>query len=146
MRKQILHAKNINDVKVRLAVLKSAGSAGLANQIVVARDGAEALDYLYRHGGLAGPENGNPILGLLDMKLPKIGRLDVLKQNKSDPELRHLPEVVLTSSREERDLLEGYRLGGDVADVKPVEFPRFTQSVRQIGCFWPLVNEPPPAL
>jgi CheY-like chemotaxis protein len=139
--KDILFAEDsADDVELTLEALKS---IGIANPIVIARDGAEALDYLECRGQFARRENGNPIFVLLDLKLPKINGLEVLKHIKNDPRLRSVPVVVLTSSREERDLVEGYRLGVNAFVVKPVDFQQFTESVRQIGCFWAVVNEPP---
>jgi CheY-like chemotaxis protein len=140
--KEILYAEDsANDVELTLEALKG---VGIVNKIVVARDGAEALDYLYRRGRFAERQTETPILVLLDLKLPKVSGLEVLKKIKSDPHLRTVPVVVLTSSREERDLVEGYRLGVNAFVVKPVDFQQFTESVRRIGCFWALVNEPPP--
>ena len=140
--KEILYAEDsANDVELTIEALKG---IGIANQIIVARDGAEALDYLYRRGRFANRQTSPPILVLLDLKLPKVSGLEVLEKIKSDPQLRTVPVVVLTSSREERDLVEGYRLGVNAFVVKPVDFQQFTESVRRIGCFWALVNEPPP--
>ncbi len=140
--KEILYAEDsVNDVELTIEALKG---VGIANQIVVARDGGEALDYLYKRGRFAHRQNGAPILVLLDLKLPKVSGLEVLKKIKADPLLRSIPIVVLTSSREERDVMDGYRLGVNAFVVKPVDFQQFNESVRRIGCFWALVNEPPP--
>jgi CheY-like chemotaxis protein len=138
----ILYAEDsANDAELTLEALKS---AGVPNQVVVARDGAEALDYLYHRGRFAQRSAGFPLLVLLDLKLPKVSGLEVLKTIKSDPTLRSLPVVVLTSSREERDLVEGYRLGVNAFVVKPVGYHQFSESVRRLGQFWAQLNEPPP--
>ena len=140
--KEILYAEDSpNDVELTLEALKG---VGIVNKIVVARDGAEALDYLYKRGRFAERQTEAPILVLLDLKLPKISGLEVLEKIKNDPHLRAVPVVVLTSSGEERDVVEGYRLGVNAFVVKPVDFQQFTESVRRIGCFWALVNAPPP--
>jgi CheY-like chemotaxis protein len=116
----------------------------LANDIVVVRDGAEALDYLYRRGKHDKRGNGNPAVMLLDIKMPKVDGLEVLRRVKGDEQLKTIPVVILTSSREERDLIESYRLGVNAYVVKPVDFGQFLESVRQLGAFWGIVNEPPP--
>ncbi len=116
----------------------------LANEIAVARDGVEALDYLYRRGAYAHRAEGNPIVILLDLKMPRLGGLQILKQLKSDEQTRLIPVVVLTSSRESRDLDECYRLGVNSYVVKPVRFTEFVQAIKQIGVFWALINEFPP--
>jgi CheY-like chemotaxis protein len=116
----------------------------LANEIVIARDGEEALDFLYRRGVYASTEGGNPIVVLLDLKLPKVDGLEVLKQVKSDPDLRTIPVVMLTSSREERDVLRSYDLGTNSYVAKPVGFEEFVESVKEVGLFWTVVNHPPP--
>jgi CheY-like chemotaxis protein len=132
---------NLNDIDLTLAALEE---HHLANEIVVARDGAEALDYLYSRGKFAGRDDGPPAVILLDIKMPKVGGLEVLRQMKSDPALSTLPVVMLTSSREEPDLAASYSLGANAYVVKPVDFQQFVDAVRQIGVFWAVVNEPPP--
>lgn len=140
--KKILYVEDSeNDIELTTEALRG---LSLANEIVVARDGAEALDYLYVRGKYQSRNQDLPVLILLDLKLPKISGLEVLKTIKSDPNLRTVPVVVLTSSREERDLVEGYRLGVNAYVVKPVDFQQFVQSVRNLGCFWAVINEPPP--
>ena len=129
------------DVELTLEAL---GQNRLANEVVVVRDGASALDYLYRRGEHAGRAEGNPAVVLLDLKMPKVDGLQVLKQVKADETLRHVPIVMLTSSREEQDLVESYRLGVNAYVVKPVDFGRFVEAVKQLGMFWAVVNEPPP--
>lgn len=117
----------------------------LANQVVHVRDGAEALDYLYRRGEFDGRADGQPAVVLLDLKLPKVDGLEVLRQVKGDPELKTIPLVMMTSSREERDLLDSYELGVNAYVVKPVKFSDFIEAVKQVGAFWAVVNEVPPA-
>jgi DNA-binding response OmpR family regulator len=116
----------------------------LANEVVALRDGAEALDYLFQRGEFALRHGGLPAIVLLDLKLPKVDGLAVLKALKADDRLKTVPVVMLTSSREERDLVESYRLGVNAYVVKPVDFQSFVDAVRQIGVFWAVVNEPPP--
>ncbi len=116
----------------------------LANEIQVVRDGVETLEYLHRTGTFASRPPGNPILLLLDLKMPKLDGITVLKQIRSDPGLRTVPVVVLTSSRESQDLRTCYELGVNAYVVKPVKFSDFLDAVKEIGVFWALVNEPPP--
>ena len=116
----------------------------LANEVVALRDGAEALDYLYRRGPFADRADGNPAVVLLDLKMPKVDGIEVLRQIKSDPQLKMIPVVVLTSSREEQDLVKSYELGVNAYIVKPVQFPEFVEAVKLVGAFWAVVNEPPP--
>lgn len=116
----------------------------VTNRVAVVRDGEEALDYLYSRGDHARREPGNPVAVLLDLKLPKVDGLEVLRQVKSDPELRTIPVVMLTSSREEQDLLESYALGANAYVVKPVGFEAFVAAVKEVGLFWAVVNQPPP--
>jgi CheY-like chemotaxis protein len=140
--KRILLAEdNEHDVELTLSALSE---YRLANEVVVARDGAEALDYLYRRGAFRLREEGNPVVVLLDLKMPKVDGLEVLRQIKADDALRQIPVVMLTSSREESDLVESYRLGVNAYVVKPVEFSRFVQAVRELGVFWAVINEAPP--
>ncbi len=128
------------DVELTLAAL---GEYNLANDVVVVRDGEEALDYLYRRGRYKDQED-LPVVVLLDLKMPKVDGIEVLRQVKSDQRLRSVPLVVLTSSREPRDLEECYRLGVNAFVVKPVHFGEFVEAVKQVGVFWAVVNEPPP--
>ena len=116
----------------------------LLNEIVTTRDGAETLDYLYRRNAYAGRPPGNPTFILLDLKMPKVDGLEVLRQIKGDPSLRMIPVVMLTSSREEEDLVRSYDLGVNAYVVKPVEFREFIRAVKTLGGFWALTNEPPP--
>lgn len=116
----------------------------LTNEVVTLRDGAEALDYLYRRGEFADRPEGNPAVVLLDLKMPKVDGTEVLRQMKSDPQLKRIPVVVMTSSREERDLMQSYELGVNAYVVKPVNFHEFVDAVKQVGGFWAVLNEPPP--
>ena len=116
----------------------------LANEVVVAHDGEEALDYLYRRGTFAARSNDNPAVLLLDLKLPKVDGLEVLQQVKSDEKLRVIPVVVLTSSHEEKDMVASYRLGVNAYVVKPVDFHEFVNAIKELGVFWAIINEPPP--
>ena len=129
------------DVELTLTALEE---YHLANEVVVARDGEEALDYLYRRGSFATRSNDNPAVLLLDLKLPKVDGLEVLQQIKSDENLKIIPVVVLTSSHEEKDMVTSYRLGVNAYVVKPVDFHEFVNAVRELGVFWAIINEPPP--
>jgi CheY-like chemotaxis protein len=129
------------DVELTLTALEQ---YHLANEVVVTGDGEEALDYLYRRAKFAGRASGNPAVLLLDLKLPKIDGLEVLKLVKSDENLKLIPVVVLTSSREEKDMVSSYKLGVNAYVVKPVEFHEFVNAIRELGVFWALINEPPP--
>jgi CheY-like chemotaxis protein len=129
------------DVELTLAALEQ---CQLANSVVVVRDGAEALDYLYARGDYANRAAGEPAVVLLDLKLPKVDGLEVLEIVKRDALLRHTPVVMLTSSREERDLIRSYSLGVNAFVVKPVEFEQFFEAIRDLGMFWAVLNEPPP--
>jgi CheY-like chemotaxis protein len=118
----------------------------LANEVVVTRDGEEALDYLHRRGAFQQREPGNPVVMLLDLKMPRVDGLSVLKAVRSDPNLRLIPIVLLTSSNEERDILEGYNLGVNAYVVKPVDFHEFVDAIKKLGLFWSMLNVPPPAI
>jgi CheY-like chemotaxis protein len=129
------------DVELTLTALSE---YNLANDIMVARDGVEALDYLYRRGGFTLRPKGNPVVILLDLKMPRLDGIQVLRQLKSDEQMRCVPVVILTSSRESRDLQECYRVGANAFVVKPVRFLEFVEAIKGIGVFWALINEPPP--
>ena len=129
------------DVELTLTALEE---YNLANEVVVARDGVEALDYLHCRGNFIGRPGGNPAVMLLDLKLPKIDGLEVLQQVKSDEKLKMIPVVVLTSSREEKDMVASYRLGVNAYVVKPVDFHEFVNAIKELGVFWAVINEPPP--
>lgn len=124
--------------------LEGLGASHLANEVEVVNDGEQALDYLYRRGPFADRPAGNPALILLDLKMPLVSGLEVLREIKQDEELRHVPVVMLTSSREERDLDEAYDLGCNAYVVKPVNFHDFIDAVKSLGLFWAVLNEPPP--
>jgi CheY-like chemotaxis protein len=130
-----------NDVELTLTALEE---YHLANEVVVTRDGQQALDYLYYRGEFSGRPQGNPAVMLLDLKLPKIDGLEVLQKIKSDERLKMIPVVVLTSSQEERDMMRSYSLGVNAYVVKPVDFHEFVNAVKELGAFWAVINEPPP--
>jgi CheY-like chemotaxis protein len=142
MRRILLVEDDPKDVELTLTALEE---YNLANEVVVARDGAEALDYLYCRGEFAGRPNDNPAVLLLDLKLPKVDGLEVLQQIKSDDNLRMVPVVVLTSSREEKDMVTSYKLGVNAYVVKPVDFHEFVNAIKELGMFWAIINEPPPS-
>jgi CheY-like chemotaxis protein len=140
--KRILLAEdNENDVELTLTALQE---CRLSNEVEVVRDGAEALDYIYQRGQYSGQGNCLPCVILLDLKMPRVDGLEVLRQIKSDPALWHIPVVMLTSSREEKDLILSYNLGVNAFVVKPVNFDQFLQAIRALGMFWAIVNEPSP--
>jgi len=138
----LLADDNAQDVELTVAALQK---NRLANRIVVVRDGAEALDYLFRRRTFADRPVDHPGLILLDLKMPKVDGLEVLQSIKNDPALRMIPVVVLTSSREEQDLLRTYDLGANAYVVKPVSFQDFMAAVQALGQFWALINEVPAA-
>ena len=140
-KKILLVEDDPQDVELTLAGL---AENNLANKVAVVRDGAEALDYLYCRGKFQGRPPGNPILVLLDNKMPKVSGLQVLKTIKLDEELKSIPVVALTSSRETPDLIEFYKYGVNAYVVKPVDFSEFMKAVNQLGVFWAAINEPPP--
>ncbi|MEY2506622.1 MAG: hypothetical protein QOH01_951 [Verrucomicrobiota bacterium] len=129
------------DIELTLTALEE---YNLANEVVVARDGEEALDYLYRRGNFTTRSTENPAVLLLDLKLPKVDGLEVLQQIRAEANLKLIPVVVLTSSHEEKDMVASYKLGVNAYVVKPVDFHEFVNAVKELGIFWALVNEPPP--
>jgi two-component system, response regulator len=135
----LLVEDNPDDEALTLRALKK---SNIRNEVVVVRDGAEALDYLFAAGAHAG--RVLPQLVLLDLNLPKVGGLEVLRRLRADRRTGLLPAVILTSSNEERDLIEGYRLGTNSYVRKPVDFDQFIEAVRQLGLYWLVLNEPPP--
>jgi CheY-like chemotaxis protein len=140
--KRILLAEDSpEDVELTLSAL---AEHHLANEVVTVGDGAEALDYLYGRGRFAGRSGGLPSVVLLDIKMPKVDGLEVLRRIRSDPQMATLPVVMLTSSREERDIVESYRHHVNAYVVKPVAFPDFVEAVKNLGLFWAVLNEPPP--
>jgi CheY-like chemotaxis protein len=141
LRRILLAEDNANDVELTMTALRE---NKVLNEIIVVRDGAEALDYLFKREGHKHRPGGNPALVLLDLKMPKVDGIEVLRQIKSEPGLRSIPVVVLTSSREEQDLVSTYNLGVNAYVVKPVDFHEFVEAVKLLGGFWAVVNEPPP--
>ena len=140
--KRILLAEdNLQDIALTLAALES---HHLANEVMVVRDGAEALDYLYRRGSYTGRTNSQPAVVFLDIKMPKIDGVEVLRQIKADAELKLIPVVMLTSSREQQDVLNSYKLAANAYVVKPIDFEQFINAIKELGLFWSILNEPPP--
>ena len=137
----LLVEDDLKDVELTLTALEE---YNLANEVVVARDGEEALDYLYFRGNFMTRAGENPAVLLLDLKLPKVDGLEVLQQIKSDAQLKMIPVVVLTSSHEEKDMVASYRLGVNAYVVKPVDFHEFVNAIKELGVFWAVINEPPP--
>lgn len=137
----LLVEDNPKDLELTLVALER---SQLANEVIVMRDGAEALDYLLRRGSHSTRDEGNPAVLLLDLKLPKVDGLEVLKVVRETNELRSIPTVMLTSSKEEPDLERAYSLGVNAYVVKPVEFKEFVSAISDLGIFWAVLNEPPP--
>ncbi|AEG93644.1 response regulator [Ramlibacter tataouinensis] len=129
------------DLELTLVALER---SKLSNEVIVVRDGAQALDYLNREGDFRAREEGNPAVILLDLKLPKVNGLEVLQQVRSSTQLRSIPVVMLTSSQEESDVVKSYELGVNAYVVKPVEFKQFVAAIADLGIFWAVLNEPPP--
>lgn len=141
LKRILLVEDNDKDVELTLSAL---AEYNLANEVVVLRDGEEALNYLYRKANFAQRPAGNPAVILLDLKMPRVDGLEVLRQLKRDETLKVIPVVMVTSSREEADLIKSYNLGVNAYVVKPVGFKEFVEAVKQLGTFWALINEPPP--
>ena len=140
----LLVEDNPDDVELTIRAFKK---NNLLNEIVVAGDGVEALDYLYARGKYSGRDTSNmPAVVLLDLKLPKMNGLEVLKHMRGDELTKLIPVVILTSSKEEQDMINGYKLGANSYIRKPVDFTRFIDAIQQLGIYWLLVNEPPPSL
>jgi CheY-like chemotaxis protein len=137
----LLVEDNQNDVELMLTVLED---SNLAGKVVIARDGVEALDYLFRRGKFATRDEGTPTVVLLDINMPKINGLEVLRQVRADAQLQWLPVVMLTSSRVEQDIIKSYELGANAYVVKPVDFEEYVKVVKEIGNFWSVRNESPP--
>lgn len=129
------------DLELTLVALER---SQLANEVIVVRDGAQALDYLLREGEFEGRDEGSPAVMLLDLKLPKVNGLEVLQKVRATPGLRSMPVVMLTSSQEESDVVKSYELGVNAYVVKPVEFKQFVAAIADLGVFWAVLNEPPP--
>lgn len=137
----LLVEDNPKDLELSLIALER---SNLANEVVTVRDGKEALDYLFRRGAYADRQPGNPAVVLLDLKLPKVDGIQVLEKVKAEPSLQSIPVVMLTTSREEKDLIKSYQLGVNAYVVKPVAFKEFIEAIQELGIFWAVVNEPPP--
>jgi CheY-like chemotaxis protein len=137
----LLVEDNPHDLELTLIALER---SQLANEVIIARDGAEALDYLFLRGDHAGRMQGNPAVILLDLKLPKVDGLEVLHEIRQTPALKSIPVVMLTSSKEEQDLLRSYELGVNAYVIKPVDFQEFVKAIADLGIFWAVLNEPPP--
>jgi CheY-like chemotaxis protein len=143
LKRILLVEDSIRDAELILDALEG---NKLANEIVHVRDGAEALDYLYRRGPFANRSVDHPALLLLDLKLPKVDGLEVLRQIKGDPALKMIPVVMMTSSRQEQDLIRSYELGVNAYVVKPLKFQDFVDAVKQVSAFWAVLNEVPERL
>jgi CheY-like chemotaxis protein len=137
----LLVEDNPKDIELAIEALDE---NNLGNDVTVVRDGAEALDYLYRRGAYSNRCEGNPAVVLLDLKMPKVDGIEVLRQIKSDEQMKVVPVVMLTSSREEQDLIKSYQLGVNAYVVKPISFSQVIQAIKQLGLFWVILNEPPP--
>jgi len=137
----LLVEDDARDLELTLLALER---SQLANEVIVVRDGAQALEYLRREGSFEGRGEGNPAVVLLDLKLPKVNGLEVLQAVRGDPTMRSLPVVMLTSSQEETDVVRSYELGVNAYVVKPVEFKQFVSAIADLGVFWAVLNEPPP--
>jgi CheY-like chemotaxis protein len=138
----LLAEDNENDIELTLEALKE---FHLANTIVVVNDGVEALDYLRSEGKFTGRNSGNPAVVMLDLKMPRLDGIEVLAEIRSDPKLKLIPVVILTSSKEDKDLLNSYSLGANAYVVKPVDFNQFVVTIKQMGSFWAIINELPPS-
>ncbi|MCI0418977.1 MAG: response regulator [Acidobacteria bacterium] len=141
-KRMLLVEDDEKDIELTLEALDE---YNLANEVDVARDGKEALDYLYFQGRFADRLRETPAVVLLDLKMPKVSGLDVLRQIKANENLKMIPVVVLSSSAEEQDVIESYKLGVNAYVVKPVDIQQFLEAIRKLGLFWALVNEPPPS-
>lgn len=137
----LLVEDNPKDLELALVALEK---SNLANEVVTVRDGKEALEYLFRQGAYAARPIGNPAVVLLDLKLPKIDGIEVLEKVRGDKALQSVPVVMLTASREEKDLIRSYKLGVNAYVVKPMAFKEFIDAIQELGVFWAVLNEPPP--
>ncbi len=143
MKSILLVEDNPNDIELALGAL---AMETYAEDIIVAKDGQHALDFLYKSGPHAARESGNPILIMLDLKLPRVDGLEVLRRVKTDPVLKHIPVVMFTGSGEESDLHTSYGLGVNAYVVKPVDFSEYAFALKMIGRFWTKINQAPPVL
>ncbi len=141
MKRILLADDSPQDTELTLTAL---GEFNLADEVMTVRDGVEALDYLHRQGEFINSQDETPLVVILDLKMPRVDGLEVLRQMKRDPLLKLIPVVMLTSSREDRDVVESYQLGVNAYVVKPVDYQQFVDAVQRLGIFWTLVNEPPP--
>lgn len=141
LKRILLVEDDVNDVELTLESLKE---YNLANEVVVARDGEEALDYLYRRNNFAVVPPGKPVVIFLDIKMPRMNGLEVLRKIKNDDDLKLIPVVMVTSSQEEPDLQEAYELGANAYVVKPVDVQQFMNAIKELGVFWAVFNVPPP--
>jgi len=141
LKRILLVEDNVNDVELTLSAL---ASINLANSVDVVDDGVEALDYLNFRGRFTNRPKAYPVVVILDLKLPRVNGHEVLKEIKEDPKLKHIPVVILTSSREEKDIVTGYALGVNAYVVKPVDFKAFALAIKELGSFWAIINELPP--
>ncbi len=140
----LLVEDNPDDVELTLRALKQ---YNIRNQIAVVRDGAEALDYLFATGAYAGRDtSAMPAVVILDLKLPKVDGLEVLQRMRADERTKLVPVVILTSSKEEKDMINGYKLGANSYVQKPVDFTQFVEAARHLGLYWLVINEPPPKI
>ena len=131
------------DVELTIAALTE---KNLANEVIVAEDGVEALDYLHRRGKFAGYRQGNPAVILLDIKMPRMNGIEVLKYLRTSPEFKFVPVIMVTSSGEEKDLVESYKLGANSYVVKPVDIVQFIDAIKLLGQYWVVINQPPPSI
>jgi len=140
IRKILIVDDSTKDVELTIAALSQ---NNLANEVVVAEDGIEALDYLYRRGKYSNHADGNPVVILLDIKMPKMDGIQLLQYIRSEPEFKFIPIIILTSSREEKDLIESYKLGANSFVVKPVDIVQFIESIKSLGQYWAVINQLP---
>jgi len=131
-----------NDIELAIAALSE---KNLANEVVIAEDGIEALDFLYKRGKFADHQNGNPVVILLDIKMPRMDGIEVLKHIRSEPRFQLIPVIMVTSSAEEKDLVESYKLGANSYVVKPVDIVQFIDAIKVLGQYWAVINQPPPS-
>ena len=131
-----------NDIELAIAALSE---KNLANEVVVAEDGVEALDFLYKRGKFSGYKSGNPVVILLDIKMPRMNGIEVLKHIRQDPKFKLIPVIMVTSSAEEKDLVESYKLGANSYVVKPVDIVQFIDAIKVLGQYWAVINQPPPS-
>ena len=132
-----------NDIELAISALSE---KNLANEVVIAEDGIEALDFLYKRGKFSEHQNGNPVVILLDIKMPRMDGIEVLKHIRLEPRFRLIPVIMVTSSAEEKDLVESYKLGANSYVVKPVDIVQFIDAIKVLGQYWAVINQPPPSI